>query len=45
LVQSGETVYYRVEPMYLGSNPLPVYLKIIVATRQGSFLIIIENRP
>jgi len=35
-VDGGATVYYRVEPIYSGKNPVPVYLRIVVATDWGA---------
>ncbi|GAA0932085.1 hypothetical protein GCM10009558_045170 [Virgisporangium aurantiacum] len=43
-VVSGETVYYRVEPVYDGPNPFPRLLKIVVATNEGTLVFIIENK-
>ncbi|GLY96489.1 RHS repeat-associated core domain-containing protein [Actinoplanes sp. NBRC 103695] len=39
----GQTVYYRVEPIYDGANPVPTHLRIIIATPHGGVLITLQN--
>lgn len=44
LVASGEVVYYRVEPHYVGADPMPDYLRVIVSTDHGTLVARIDNR-
>jgi hypothetical protein len=44
-IDGGATVYYRVEPVYSGKDPVPVYLRIIVVSDSGPPIVArIDNR-
>ncbi|MDP9796435.1 RHS repeat-associated protein [Catenuloplanes nepalensis] len=47
-VQSGETVYYRVQPEFRNNDPrgypVPTFINIVVASKRGSVYIRIENK-
>ncbi|MEV6303420.1 RHS repeat-associated core domain-containing protein [Actinoplanes sp. NPDC051861] len=43
-IDSGQTVYYRVEPYYGPGSNIPIYLRVVVAGDQGTLIFGIINK-